>query len=372
MGQEYDWAVPAAPAEGRLDEARVRIASLHQEIARLAGLLAETRQTDAAWESRCDDIRKKEAALREELAERDLRIVTLADSARERIRGLEDDLRQAQACMAKLSQAFEPSPAPPAPPSAAPEAALAAPAPSADAPLYTDMPSWEPGLQLCWSRVLDAIRRSLSASYAHLRKLSAAQLADAQRALLKLAAGALAQGTDSVTMLAELLDETGAAPAPGGLDAAVAAALAKWEPALRQRGIALSRRVEGALPQALFQKDSLRLALYQVLRNAFECMPQGGKLSVRIWRDGVTGMSCVSFADTGPGFSAEALGALPAPASSPKPGHLGLGLALASRILGRWGGGLAAHNNENTGATVTLCLAPAVEGPPTLQEEPIE
>ncbi len=369
MGQEYDWETSAAPAEGRLDEARVRIAALHQEVARLAGLLAETRQTDAAWESRCEDIRKKEAALREEIAERDLRIVTLADSAQERIRGLEDDLRQAQACMAKLSQAFEPSPVPTA---AAPEVALAAPAPSADAPLYTEMPPWEPGLQLCWSRVIDSIRRSLSASYAHLRKLSAAQLADAQRALLKLAAGALAQGTDSVTMLAELLDETGAAPAPGGLETAVAAALAKWEPALRQRGITLSRRVEGAPSQALFQKDSLRLALYQVLRNAFECMPQGGKLSVRIWRDGATGMSCVSFADSGPGFSAEALGALPAPASLPKPGHLGLGLALASRILGRWGGGLSARNNENTGATVTLSLAPAVEGAPTLQEDPIE
>ena len=201
-------------------------------------------------------------------------------------------------------------------------------------------------------------------------------LADSQRSLLRLAAGALSQGTDALSVLTEFLDESGGESARpqalSSLEALVASALEKWAPALRQRGISVARRIESAPPQAVFHTEALRLVCYQVLRNAFECMPQGGKLAVRFWKDAASGMSCVSFSDSGPGFSREALASLATPFVTSKPGHMGLGLALASRVLARWGGSLEAANNKGAGATVTLRLPSGPGEAPPLQEDPVK
>jgi len=240
------------------------------------------------------------------------------------------------------------------------------------APLPEEMlppvPSVEPALDPGWSKALGFLRQSLAAAYAHLRKLSATPMEDGQRNRLKAAAGALAQGTDALTALGEFLDEAGPVPTPGPLETPVAAALAVWEPALRRRGINVSRRMEGQLTAALFHPEGLRLALYQVLRNAYESMPRGGSLTVRIFKDAEAGSAGVSFSDTGTGFSREALARLPAPFATTKPGHLGLGLSLTRRILDRWGGSLEAANNEKVGATVTLRFALGRDELPPMQE----
>ena len=130
--------------------------------------------------------------------------------------------------------------------------------------------------------------------------------------------------------------------------------------------------MEGAPPQAVFHTEALRLVCYQILRNAFECMPQGGTLAVRFWKDAASGMSCFSFSDSGPGFNREALASLAAPFVTSKSGHLGLGLALASRVLARWGGSLEAANNKGAGATVTLRLPAGPGEAPSLQEDPVK
>lgn len=94
---------------------------------------------------------------------------------------------------------------------------------------------------------------------------------------------------------------------------------------------------------------------------------RGGSLTVRLFKDGVTGGACVSISDTGAGFTREALARLPAPFTSTKPGHLGIGLSLARRILDRWGASLDAANNETIGATVTLRFALGQDEVPPMQ-----
>ncbi|MFA6003975.1 MAG: ATP-binding protein [Elusimicrobiota bacterium] len=232
------------------------------------------------------------------------------------------------------------------------------------------MPSLEPMLETTWGKALDMIRRCLAATYAHLRKLSASPLAANQRTLLKLSAASLAQASDAVTTVGQFLEEGGPEPTVNRLDPAVASVMSVWGQACRTRGISLSRSGEGDMGQSvLFHPESLRIALYQIMRNAFEAMPKGGSLSVRVWRDSNLGFACVSFADTGRGFSKEALSRLFTPFATSKPGHMGLGLALARRILNRWGGDIEAANNSQTGATVTLRLAMGKGEAPALQSE---
>ena len=228
------------------------------------------------------------------------------------------------------------------------------------------LPSLEPVLETAWSKVIDYMRRGLASAYAQLRKLSATPLENDQRARLRLAASSLAQGSDALTILREFLDEAGAVPSLGRIEPAISAALTVWEPALRQRGIVIARRSEGQMPQVLFHPEALHIAVYQILRNAFECMPRGGILSVRFVPDPSQDYACVILSDTGSGFSREALARLPEPFVSTKPGHLGLGLALARRILGRWGGELTAANNDKGGAAITLRFAAGQGEPPPL------
>ncbi|MFA6094032.1 MAG: ATP-binding protein [Elusimicrobiota bacterium] len=241
-------------------------------------------------------------------------------------------------------------------------AALAATVAAAAAPgepePETQLPSVEPVLEPAWSRVVERLRSSLGISFGHLRRLSAARLGEGQKALLKLAAGEIAKSQDTLRVLSEYLEEPPLS-APSRIETVLDAALSAWEPALRRRRIALSRRLD-PLAQAKFHPETLRMAFYQLLRNAYEAMPRGGALTVRTETD-ASGRPCVLFSDTGPGFTQEALSRVFEPFASGKPGHLGLGLAFARRTAARFGGDVSVQNSEGVGAVVRLSLAAAGE-----------
>lgn len=141
--------------------------------------------------------------------------------------------------------------------------------------------------------------------------------------------------------------------APAPLGPVLDGALRTWAAAFRSRRISVLRRGE-ALPECLLAKEAVQVALYQILRNAYEAMPRGGSLAVESFLDAVSAQACLRFSDQGTGFSKQALEALPVPCACPRPGHLGLGLALAARIMAGVGGELAAANGPSGGAAVTL------------------
>lgn len=224
-------------------------------------------------------------------------------------------------------------------------------------------PPVEPVLDPGWARLLRLVRPPVEAAYAHLRRLSATALAPGQKALLRLAAASIAQATDSLSSVELSLEEEPGAPAAASAVPVLEAAVVAWEPAFRRRGVALIREWTAAVPDAAFEPKAMRLLLYQILRNALEALPEGGRLAVRAGKSADGGLK-MEFIDDGPGFPSEWLAKRFEPFVSPRPGRPGLGLAIVRRTLRRWGADADAENQPAGGARLTLRFAPP--RPPSL------
>ena len=97
--------------------------------------------------------------------------------------------------------------------------------------------------------------------------------------------------------------------------------------------------------------------LVNLLLNALDAMPQGGRLEVGADTAGHEAVLCV--ADTGPGIPADVASRLFTPFVSTKPTGTGLGLSISRRILEEHGGSIRAGNRPEGGAmfSITLPLA---------------
>ena len=100
------------------------------------------------------------------------------------------------------------------------------------------------------------------------------------------------------------------------------------------------------------EADSRRLSqvFHNIIFNAIQAMPNGGKLTISA-RDG-----SISFADTGPGFSATALTRWAQMLYSEKEGGMGIGLNVAQSVIRAHGGRLSVANQPAGGAVVRIEL----------------
>jgi signal transduction histidine kinase len=114
----------------------------------------------------------------------------------------------------------------------------------------------------------------------------------------------------------------------------------------------------------------LTTAVEEVVRNALEAMPQGGRLIIETEECGNRCRLWVR--DTGPGLPAEVQDHLFEPFLTTKSfGHLGLGLALASELVRAQDGTLAVSSSPGLGTTVTFSFPAfkATEACPTLRRK---
>ena len=133
--------------------------------------------------------------------------------------------------------------------------------------------------------------------------------------------------------LAELLDQTVSVLTPAAEHARV-------------------RIVVDADREDRLQADARRLcqAFHNIILNAIQAMPTGGKLSITA-RDHV-----LSFADTGPGFSRTALVRWAEMLFTEKEGGMGIGLSMAQEVVRAHGGRLTVTNRPEGGALVRIEL----------------
>lgn len=139
----------------------------------------------------------------------------------------------------------------------------------------------------------------------------------------------------------------------GRLDEAVQEVALLLTRSCRRQGIDLV--TDCRLPQPLlFDPDKIRQAVLNLLKNALEAMPDGGRLTLTLQEE--SDQAVLRVTDTGPGIAEDDLPLLFEPFFTRKGAGTGLGLSITRRIIEEHGGTIVAGNLPPGGACFTVCL----------------
>jgi PAS domain S-box-containing protein len=117
----------------------------------------------------------------------------------------------------------------------------------------------------------------------------------------------------------------------------------------------------GELPLVRVDKARLEQALTNLLINAIQSIPPGGRINLQVKSDGRK--VYISVQDNGPGIPAETLARIFEPFFTTRAQGTGLGLAVTQRVIQEHGGSLSAESVE--GQSTTFLIDLPVEGTPT-------
>ena len=141
---------------------------------------------------------------------------------------------------------------------------------------------------------------------------------------------------------------------PENVNAIVDEALRFFAPEIEDRDIVVEAELRPDLPLIELDRDQMKQAFYNVIKNSFEAMKRRGILRIRTGLD-ATHVN-ISFTDTGGGMSAESLSRVFEPYFTTKSSGSGLGLLIVRRIVREHGGEMAIESNEGKGLTLTIRL----------------
>ncbi|HYK23160.1 MAG TPA: ATP-binding protein [Candidatus Acidoferrum sp.] len=127
-----------------------------------------------------------------------------------------------------------------------------------------------------------------------------------------------------------------------------------FAPEIQDRDIVVEQELRSDLPLLQLDRDQMKQAFYNVIKNSFEAMKRRGILRIRTDRDDTHVL--VSFTDTGGGMSPENLSHVFEPYFTTKASGSGLGLLIVRRIVREHGGELSIESNEGKGLTLTIRL----------------
>jgi len=138
---------------------------------------------------------------------------------------------------------------------------------------------------------------------------------------------------------------------PTDLAALVSALVESRRSLAKTRGVLLDTDVTEA-GQAIADPDQLRQAVDNVLRNAVEATPSGGRVSVRATSTG--GEHSIQVSDTGQGIEPEKLARIFDLYFTTKPDGTGVGLAVTQQIVSAHGGTVEVESRPGAGTSMTL------------------
>lgn len=241
--------------------------------------------------------------------------------------------------------------------------------------------------QLVQSEKLASIGE-MAAAVAHgLRNPLASLRASAQFVLRHPGAGAAGEQLQAIITEVDRLDRriahllTFSRPAPFHPTAERAAPLVQavlpaFSDRVKSQGVELAVAVPDTLPEIIADAMRLEQTLTELIANALDAMPTGGRLTIAgsstpspDGRDGIV----ITVADTGKGIPAEVIQEVGQPFFTTRPEGTGLGLATARRFVEQHGGRLDLTSRVGTGTTITVWLplggpgARRAAGPPGRQ-----
>lgn len=125
---------------------------------------------------------------------------------------------------------------------------------------------------------------------------------------------------------------------------------------LQRQGIQLRRRISSTLPPLLADRSQLEQALLNVILNAVQAMPEGGRISLLASTKNHEGQPhlALKIKDTGPGMSPEKLEEIFAPFLTTKEAGTGIGLAIVRKIVENHQGKVVVQSTPGKGTTFTL------------------
>jgi hypothetical protein len=107
-------------------------------------------------------------------------------------------------------------------------------------------------------------------------------------------------------------------------------------------------------PAIKVDAEKLKRAFVNVVKNAMEAMPEGGKLSITSRES--NGNMEIAFADTGTGMTEEVMEKLWTPLHTTRAKGIGFGLPICKRIVEAHGGNISVESTVGKGTTFTFML----------------
>jgi signal transduction histidine kinase len=140
--------------------------------------------------------------------------------------------------------------------------------------------------------------------------------------------------------------------APGSLNEQLLSVLRLFDVQAREMRIRVLPHLDNELPSVLLDRETIRAALMNLVKNALEAMPDGGALTVitRITRNGVA----LDLIDTGTGMDEQTALHMFDAFYSTKDGGSGLGLPTARKIIEAHGGRISVQSDVGCGTKFTL------------------
>ena len=127
-----------------------------------------------------------------------------------------------------------------------------------------------------------------------------------------------------------------------------------FTPEIEARDIVVEAELRPDLPLLQIDRDQMKQAFYNIIKNSFEAMKRRGILRIRTALD--DSHVRISFTDNGGGMSADALSHVFEPYFTTKRSGSGLGLLIVRRIVREHGGELAIESTEGKGLTLSIRL----------------
>ncbi len=141
---------------------------------------------------------------------------------------------------------------------------------------------------------------------------------------------------------------------PENVNTIVEEAVRFFAPELQDREIVVEQELRSDLPLLQLDRDQMKQAFYNLIKNSVEAMHRHGTLRIRT--DLADTHVIVRFVDTGGGMSAENLSRVFEPYFTTKPSGSGLGLLIVRRIVREHGGELSIESSQGRGLTLTIRL----------------
>ena len=141
---------------------------------------------------------------------------------------------------------------------------------------------------------------------------------------------------------------------PENVNTIVEEAVRFFAPELKDREIRVEQELRSDLPLLQLDRDQMKQAFYNVIKNSVEAMHRHGTMRIRT--DLADTHVIVRFEDSGGGMSAEDLSRVFEPYFTTKPTGSGLGLLIVRRIVREHGGELSIESNQGKGITLTIRL----------------